>query len=255
MFDFTGKVALIVGGAGYLGMPVSRAFVEQGARVVLTDLRAARAAQVAQGMDDSCAGWSLDLADEAQIGAAIHRVVTEYGRLDVLVNASYLSFGQRNVETLQGDEFEASLRVQLTGAFLLAREAGRVMADGGAMVFFSSMYGRVSPDPRIYQAPQQPNPLEYGVGKAGLEQMIRYLAVHYAPRNLRVNGVAPGPFPHPIPADPEFEAFCGRLSERVPLGRIGRQYELAGPVLFLASAEASYITGHILPVDGGWTIW
>jgi NAD(P)-dependent dehydrogenase (short-subunit alcohol dehydrogenase family) len=120
------------------------------------------------------------------------------------------------------------------------------------------MYGRISPEPAIYHPPMLPNPIDYGVVKAGLEQMIRYLAVHYAPRNIRVNGVVPGAFPHAAAigfGTPEFESFMERLARKSPMNRVGRQDELAGPVVFLASDEASFVTVHLLVVDGGWTIW
>ena len=122
------------------------------------------------------------------------------------------------------------------------------------MVIFSSMYGRVAPDPRVYVPPMAPNALEYGVSKAGLEQMIRYLAVAWASDGVRINGIALGPFPNPQ-VQAGHPDFVERLSQKVPLGRIGRAEEAIGPVLFLASEAASYVTGQTLAVDGGWTAW
>jgi NAD(P)-dependent dehydrogenase (short-subunit alcohol dehydrogenase family) len=124
----------------------------------------------------------------------------------------------------------------------------------GSIVLFSSMYGSVSPDPRLYEAPMNPNPVEYGVGKAGIQQLARYLAVHYGPRGVRCNAISPGPFPNPAvqAAQP---AFIDRLAQKVPLGRVGQSSEIAGAVVFLLSDAASFITGQNLAVDGGWTIW
>jgi NAD(P)-dependent dehydrogenase (short-subunit alcohol dehydrogenase family) len=116
------------------------------------------------------------------------------------------------------------------------------------------MYGVVAPDPKIYFAPMAPNPVDYGASKAALIQMCRYMAVHFGPRGVRFNCIAPGPFPNPkIQAD--LPQFIAQLNAKTALGRIGRNHEIVGPALFLLSDGASYVTGHTLVVDGGWTTW
>ena len=124
----------------------------------------------------------------------------------------------------------------------------------GSIVLFSSMYGMVSPDPKVYRAPMKPNPIDYGASKAAIIQLTRYLAVHYGPSGLRFNSLAPGPFPNPAvqTAHPEFVAEIG---QKTALGRIGQNAEIVGPTLFLLSDGASFVTGHNLVVDGGWTAW
>jgi NAD(P)-dependent dehydrogenase (short-subunit alcohol dehydrogenase family) len=116
------------------------------------------------------------------------------------------------------------------------------------------MYGVVAPDPRIYHDPMAPNPIDYGAAKAALLQMSRYFAVHYGPSAIRFNCVTPGPFPHPgvQQAHPD---FIRDLSKKTALNRIGVNTEIVGPTLFLLSDSASYVTGHSLVVDGGWTAW
>lgn len=262
MQDFQNKVVLAVGGAGYLCSPACEKLAQRGATVVVTDLDVSKAEQLAQRLEAEYSvpalGLSCDVGSEESIRAVVRSAFQQFGRLDVLINAAYKGSHGQSLEEMPHDAFDSAAHVQLTGGFLLAREAAAVMEDGASMVFFSSMYGRVSPEPAMYEAPMLPNPIDYGVVKAGLEQMIRYLAVHYAPRNIRVNGVVPGAFPHASEAGSttvEFDAFKERLAKKAPMNRIGRQDELAGPVVFLASDEASFITGHNLVVDGGWTIW
>ena len=255
-FDLSRKVAMVAGGAGYLGQAICRALAEQGATVMVADLARERAEALAADIaarGGKARAVGLDVADEASSRNAVARTVADGGRLDVLVNATFFSIG-KTVDALSAEEFDQANRVNLTGAFLLAREAARVMSSGGSMVFFASVYGVVAPDPRVYPPPMNPNPIEYGVGKAGVIQMTRYLAVSWGARGIRVNAIAPGPFPR-SDAQQRYPEFVQRLAEKVPLGRVGRQEEIAGTVVFLASDASSYLTGATLNVDGGWTAW
>lgn len=124
----------------------------------------------------------------------------------------------------------------------------------GSIVLFASMYGVVAPDPRIYAAPLTPNPIDYGASKAAMLQLMRYLAVHYGPHGVRFNCITPGPFPNPA-VQSAHPGFVGELAKKTALNRIGRNDEIAGPTLFLLSEASSYVTGHSLVVDGGWTAW
>ena len=263
MFDLSKKVALVVGGAGYLGTEVSKELADQGAWVVIADVDLERAEKTAA---DICAGNSnakargmfLDISREESVAEGINHIGQEYGELNILVNMAYAASIGR-LEDLTAEQFDKTLHVSVTAGFILARAATLIMPDGGSIVMFSSMYGGVAPDPRIYVEPMTPNPIDYGAAKAGVEQMVRYLAVHYGGRGIRVNAVAPGTFPNPgveqYRQDPSFSDFTARLANKVPLCRIGVPNEVAAAVVFLASDEAAYVTGHTLSVDGGWTAW
>jgi NAD(P)-dependent dehydrogenase (short-subunit alcohol dehydrogenase family) len=258
MFNLKGKVVVVAGGAGYLGTAVSNGLIRQGANLVIADLDINRAEHLVSkfqlnGGADRSHAYSLDVHNDNSIDEMIDRVLKDLGRVDVVVDTTYAQQGPR-MEEMSSQAFTESLGSNIAGCFVLARKAKQVMKNPGSIIFFSSMYGSVAPDPRVYHEPMPPNPLEYGIAKAGIEQMIRYLAVAWAKDGIRVNGIAPGPFPNPDiqQAHPE---FVKRLANRVPLGRIGQAEEIAGAVVFLASDEATYITGHILAIDGGWTAW
>jgi NAD(P)-dependent dehydrogenase (short-subunit alcohol dehydrogenase family) len=178
-------------------------------------------------------------------------------RLDVLVNnIGFLE--AKSFAELQPADFAATYTATVTAAFESVRAAlpalqQAVSASGDASVInVSSMYGRVSPDARLYDMPGQQSPFHYGPAKAGLEQLTRHLAAELGPKKVRVNALVPGPFPQPGKMPPGLEE---RLAARTMLGRIGAAAEIGGPLLFLAAPASSFMTGASLAVDGGWTAW
>jgi NAD(P)-dependent dehydrogenase (short-subunit alcohol dehydrogenase family) len=256
-FDLTGRTVLVAGGAGYLALPAAQLMGRLGANVVLADIDAARLEAAGGAVRNAGAPnvltQTLDLADEASILACVRAAADRFGDLRGVVNATFGSTGKR-FDDLTVDDFDRANHLNLTGSFVLAREAAKYMPNGGSMVMYASMYGLVAPRPDNYPPPMAPNPIEYGAGKAGMIQMVRYMAAHFGPRNIRVNAVAPGPFPHQATQDASAR-FIDNLAHSTMLGRIGRRDEMAGPTLFLLSDAASYITGQCLNVDGGWTAW
>jgi len=160
------------------------------------------------------------------------------------------------VETMPVAEFQKTFDLALTPAFVLCRALSERMKvrGSGSIVLFSSMYGLVAPDPRIYHAPMTPNPIDYGASKAAILQLARYLAVHYGPTGIRFNCVTPGPFPNPG-IQKTAPSFITDLAKKTALNRIGQNTEIVGPTLFLLSDSASFVTCQSLVVDGGWTIW
>lgn len=257
-FNLQGRIAWITGGAGLLGAAVCRALAEHGAHVIVADVRQDLADQLAAELRQehlSAEGMPLNLNEEQSVVDGAEWIVSHHGQLDILVNMAF-SYTKTPMAKMTAEQWEAGMRVTLTGAFLVSREAGRVMSaqGSGSIVQFSSMYGLVSPDPRMYPPPHEVNPVDYGVAKAGILQLVRYQAVQLAPRGVRVNAIAPGPFPSPHSQGAD-EHFVRRLEEKVPLGRIGQAEEIAGAAVFLCSDAASYVTGTHITVDGGWTAW
>ena len=257
-FDLSGRVAWVPGGAGLLGTAVCRALAEHGAHVIVSDIRPEAARENAEKLRDAglrADSMQVDIGDESSIVSQVEQIVSRHQRIDVLVNMTY-QHTKTPADKLTAAEWNEAIGVSLTGAFVATREVGRVMGQqgGGSIIHFSSMYGLVSPDPRMYPPTQRMNPIDYGVAKAGILQLVRYQAVVLAPLGVRVNAIAPGPFPIPDTHGAD-DQFMSRLCGKVPLGRVGKPDEITGPVVFLASDAASFVTGTNIVVDGGWTAW
>lgn len=255
-FDLTHKTIWVVGGAGYLGQATVKQLYQLGATVHCIDLEN-RAADFISTLSPSSRliAHSLDATDMTATEEFVKYQISTSSVPDGLVNMT-ASTTALKMEALSADDFDRVNHGGITATFMLARWVGEQMAARGSgnVVLFSSMYGMVSPYPEVYEAPMNKNPIEYGVGKAGIIQMTKYLAVHWGAQNVRFNCISPGPFPNPT-VQQLHPDFVGRLSQKSPMKRIGRAEEIASSVAFLLSDAASYINGHNLVVDGGWTVW
>ncbi len=256
LFDLEGRTIWVVGGAGYLGQALVTLLSDLGAEILCADLDGRAEHFISQRqLSGNVTARTWDISNGNMIKQFVSEEIKETGVPDGLVNLTFAS-SSKLLEELTEEDFDFANHVGLTGTFLLAREVGVRMAERkrGSIVLFSSMYGTVSPYTEVYEEPLRKNPIEYGVGKAGIIQMVRYLAVHWGRSNVRCNSVSPGPFPNKSVQE-EQPGFIGRLSEKSPMGRIGQPEEIAGTVVFLLSDAASYITGQNIHVDGGWTCW
>jgi NAD(P)-dependent dehydrogenase (short-subunit alcohol dehydrogenase family) len=250
------KYIWVFGGAGYLGQAVIKLLVTAGARVLCIDLEGKASQYIKDsGIGDQVEAAVFNVHDCTALKDFITHQTQLTGVPDGLVNLTYASTA-KSLELLTAEDFDQVSHGALTASFLLYREMAGLMAEnkGGSIVAFSSMYGSLSPNPDLYLPPMNKNPVEYGVTKAGIIQMIRYLAVHYGCSNIRFNCISPGPFPNSAvqESDPE---FITRLSKKSPMGRVGKSHEIAGATAFLLSDAASYITGQNIHVDGGWNCW
>lgn len=251
-----GHTVWITGGAGHLGSPMVADLDARGVKTICLDLPGKTEALIRDRQLKHVIPVALDFTDLAAQARTTESLLREHGVPDGVAVLTFASSSGKTLEQLTTEDFNRTVTNALTPAFEFCRRLAIPMAarGRGSIVIFSSMYGLVSPDPKIYEAPLITNPIDYGTTKAGLIQMMRYLAVHYGPRGVRFNCIAPGPFPNPN-VQRDQPAFIGRLGAKTALGRIGQPAEISGPTLFLLSDAASYVTGHCLTVDGGWTTW
>ena len=241
----TGKVALISGGASGMGQSEAVIFAQEGAKVIVADVLEAEGKKVADSLGGAGRFVTLDVTSESAWQQAIATAVSTFGKLDVLVNNAGIS-GTFDPDTLSTSAWDRLMDVNAKGVFLGMKHAIPVMekAGGGAIVNISSVSGFVG---------QHGIHMAYNASKGAVRLMTKSAAVQYARSGIRVNSVHPGVLPamrsSKATADP---AFRQKMLAGVPMRREGRVEEVAYAVLFLASDEASYITGTELVVDGGW---
>ena len=268
-FSLTGRVAIVTGGAGLLGIRHGEAIASAGGIAVLADLRAAdaeaRAAEIVAVTGGKAVGMGCDVTRAESIDALLQAVVSRFGRVDILVNNAannpkVETPGQAfsRLENFPMDQWDADLAVGLTGPFLCAKIIGAALArqKRGVIVNISSEYGVIAPDQRLYRKDdlrpeQQPvKPVSYTVVKAGLHGLTIYLATYWADAGVRVNTITLGGVESGQPAE-----FLQRATQKIPMGRMAQPRDFQGALVYLCSDAAAFVTGANLVVDGGKTIW
>jgi NAD(P)-dependent dehydrogenase (short-subunit alcohol dehydrogenase family) len=268
-FSLGGRVAIITGGAGLLGVRHAEAIAASGGVPVLADVRGAeaetRAAQIADTFGVAATGVACDITRQESIERMRDAVLARHGRIDILVNnaannpkveAPGHEFSR--LEQFPIEQWNADLAVGLTGAFLCAKIIGSVLAaqKRGVIVNISSEYGILAPDQRLYRREDVPQerqpvkPVSYTVVKAGLHGLTLYLATYWAHAGVRVNTITLGGVENNQPA-----AFIERAAERIPLRRMAQPTDFQGALVYLCSDAARFVTGANLVVDGGKSIW
>jgi NAD(P)-dependent dehydrogenase (short-subunit alcohol dehydrogenase family) len=261
-FDLGGKVALVTGGGGILGRQFAAGLVAHGAAVALLDLDEAAVSAAAREAGGKTLGVACDITDSGALEAAVARVEKELGPIDILLNnaaskSSDLSAFFAPIDDYASSTWREVMAVNLDAMFFVAQQVGkRMVARGrGSIVQTASIYGVQGPDQRIYEGSEYNGraintPPVYAASKAGVVGLTKYLAAMWAPHNVRVNALVPGGV-----ESGQNDAFKKNYSNRVPMGRMARSDEMVGPVIFLASEASSYVTGHVLLVDGGFSAW
>ncbi len=250
LFDLTGRTAIITGGSRGIGQEMAEGLAEAGAQLMLCARRDGWLQPTLREMRERgfrVEGMLCDVAQSDQVEAVVARTVEVFGRADILVNNAGISWGAPAAE-MPLERWRQVLDVNLTGAFLFAQAAGRVMLkqNYGRIINIASIAGIVGNTSGFHAA-------AYSASKAGLLGLTRELAAEWGRHNIRVNAIAPGFF-HSRLADPVIEHLEPTIKRTNPLPRIGAPGELKGVAVFLASDASNYITGHTLVVDGGGSI-
>lgn len=257
-FDLGGKRILLVGSTGVLGSEFARILHKSGAELILADLESSSIKLLAEELGVNAV--NIDVTNEDSVVSAVASTVSTFGGLDgVVSNAAITSeflSANNNVfppfEDYPLKDWKQTIDVNLTGTFLVAREAGRAIKNcgGGSIVLTSSIYGVVGPDHSIYEGQSFRSLPGYSASKSGIIGLARWLATWWAEDNIRVNALSPGGVKNRQPVD-----FVANYSSRTPLGRMANPSDIAASLVFLLSDASSYYTGQNLIVDGGLTAW
>ena len=265
-FSLENTVAVVTGACGRLGPIWIEALVEAGARVAALELpggsESSLYASVAAKAGGAVRRFDCDITDRASIETAAGAVASQMGTASVLVNNAGIDQApdkpneRHRIHELPADTFRRMVEVNLIGTFQMIQVFGEQMAaaGGGSIINIGSLYASVSPDPHFYDHMPGSVPFvkvpSYGASKAAVVNLSKYFATHWASRGVRVNTLSPGG----VLAGQD-EQFKAKYGARVPLGRMAEAEDLKGPLVFLASRASSYVTGHELRVDGGFTAW
>lgn len=249
LFDLHGHVALVTGGVGGLGRPIAVGLANAGATVAVADLKIDSADTVLaeiHATGQRGIALPLDVTSTASVQAVVDRLLTDFGRIDILVNCHGVTKRMPSVDFPEVD-WDRIIDVNLKGTFLCCQQVGRVMIQQGrgSIINLASIGGLVG----------LPTSVAYCASKGGVVQLTRTLGVEWAPLGVRVNAIAPSSFNTPmvrtvLDAEPEYRE---RVVSMIPIGRIAEPNEIAGTVLYLASTASSMVTGTVLSVDGGYT--
>ena len=260
LFSLKGKVAIVTGGRGLYGASISEALCEAGATVVIASRNKEKCEELAnkfRSLGYLAYGMALDLNDDGSIEAMVKETVDRFGGIDILVNNAVDRGNMASLSNATREKLQKSASVNLDGQILLTKAVIPYMIEKncGSIINISSMRGLDSPHFPFYPESMQEQPVNYTTEKWALVGFTKYMAGKYGKNRIRVNCIAPGGYNPGLADNPETKKFVDTYIENCPLGCWATEDDIKGPVVFLASEAANYVTGATLVMDGGWTIW
>jgi len=260
MFSLENKTAIITGGYGHLGSSISKGLAAFGANVIIIGRNEEKlkkfVSENQKTFNNKFEYKVCDVTQEKKFKTIVEKVYKKYGSIDVLINNAYEKQNE-DFQEMTKSEWDHAIEYTLTHYVTCSRAVSSKMLKQkqGSIINTASLYAYLGVDHRIFLDLGNNPPIHYAVSKGGVLQLTRYLATLWADKGIRVNSISPGYFPKKRPGVPERLDYIDEINKRTPMGRIGQPDELIGAVVFLASDASSFVTGHNLKVDGGWSIW
>ncbi|GEO09927.1 SDR family oxidoreductase [Segetibacter aerophilus] len=261
LFDLSGRVTIITGGAGLLASEHAIALHAHGAKVILADFNQEKCTLAVEALakDGVIASAKFcDVTKKESWETLLKEVLDEFGKVDILVNNAGFTNQSKSAnfdasfENFPLEDWNAIMNVNLTGSFLGCQVVGKHLLENGkgSIINIASLYGVVSPNHKIYPGTGISQPVAYSVSKHGVVALTKYLATLWAEKGVRVNSLTPGGI-----FNGHEGLFLERFKQLNPIGRMSDKTELRGGIVFLASDASSHVVGHNLVIDGGWTAW
>jgi NAD(P)-dependent dehydrogenase (short-subunit alcohol dehydrogenase family) len=256
LFDLTGRVAIITGGSIGLGRQMAEGLAEMGANIVLCARKQERCLQAAEELQQlgvKAIALACDVKSPASVQEVVDATLSQFGKIDVLINNAGISWGAP-VEEMRLEDWNKVIETNLTGTFLCAQAVGKVMIrqsrgklSQGKIINIASVAG-------LGGAPPELSAIGYHASKGGVIAFTKDLACKWAAHNIQVNAIAPGWFPTHM-SSRVLEHYQDLFLSHIPLRRFGNEHDLKGAAVFLASDASNFVTGHVLVVDGGQSAW
>ncbi|NND33269.1 MAG: SDR family oxidoreductase [Saprospiraceae bacterium] len=260
LFDLTNKIAVVTGGSGLYGKSISLALAESGATVIIASRNVERCKAFAMKLVDAgmkADAFQLDQGEEDSIQEFVRNVESKYAQIDILVNNSVTRDGMADLDMVTKEGWERAQKVNSTGLVLLTQAVIKGMVDRkqGNIINIGSIQGVAGPRFPVYGDTGMSSPVNYTYDKWGMVGFTKWIANKYGKFNIRCNCISPGGYGPGVDEMIGRNEFYDNYTKLTPLGRFANDDDMKGPIAFLASDASSYVTGHNLLLDGGWSSW